>query len=216
MELTRVQKIILAAGLLLVLGGVFVLSLRSSAHTDAGIELVAEEPPEPEARTILVQVAGEVNKPGVYRLREQSRVMDAIAAAGGLTENADIESLNLVARVTDGQKLTIEAKPPDIASREVGRQDATPHNPGTKAAAPDSLPPSSSAEHPRRMAVEKININTAEPRELARLPGIGEKLAQRIVYHRHQNGPFRRIEDLTQVEGIGDETLMKIRPYLTR
>ncbi|MFP3905010.1 MAG: helix-hairpin-helix domain-containing protein, partial [Armatimonadota bacterium] len=184
------------------------------------IELVAEEPPEPNMKQILVQIAGEVHHPGVYRLAGKSRVMDAIAAAGGLTENADTESLNLVARVTDGQKLTIESKPPEVAPSETIVPDGSTERPGTWPASAQSLPPASAAsrssEASRHVAGKKININTAQPHELATLPGIGEKLAQRIVYHRHQNGPFRRIEDLTEVEGIGEETLMKLRPYLTR
>lgn len=214
MELTRVQRIILAAGLLLVLGGVFVLSLRSSAQSDAGVELVAEEPPAPETKTILVQVAGEVKNPGVYHLADRSRVMDAIAAAGGLTENADTEAINLVARVTDGQKLTIQSKPPDVSPASKAGKAATAQQSSTGAAPSHSSPPASSSR--RHVAAGKISINSAQPHDLATLPGIGEKLAQRIVYHRHQNGPFRRLEDLTDVEGIGEETLMKIRPYIRR
>lgn len=138
-----------------------------------------------------VHVTGAVARPGVYALPPGSRVQDALQAAGGPTEDADLERLNLARRLQDGEQVRVPRRstpqPPALAGT------ATP------AASPEAL---------------KININTATAQELEALPGIGPTLAQRIVAYREANGPFTSIEQLLEVKGIGPVLLEKIRPYI--
>lgn len=216
-ELTRIQKIILAAGLLIIIGGVFVLSLRSPETPPHHVNLVAQDPPPEEQKQIVVHVAGAVQNPGLYRLPENARVVNAVRAAGGFTEKADEEAVNLAAKLTDGQKLVIQQIPTSAPDTETATTQPDRDSSTSRTSPPPN--PQTASAHSRpdteQTVRRKISINTAQPQQLAMLPGIGETLARRIAYYRHQNGPFRRIEDLTAVDGIGDDTLQKIRPYIT-
>jgi competence protein ComEA len=143
---------------------------------------------------VVVDVRGAVETAGVYELPPGARVQDAITAAGGLAEVADLSTINLARRVRDGEVVTILELP---ASGK-----ASP----TVASVDDA---SIDASHPR------ININTATAEELDVLPGVGEVTAARIIAHRDQNGPFRTVDDLIQVEGIADRTIDAFRDMVT-
>ncbi|HET6846284.1 MAG TPA: ComEA family DNA-binding protein [Anaerolineales bacterium] len=188
----RVMYVIVgvAAGFVLA-GGVFLL-----ARPDAGVPVVLEAPPTQPP--LQVHVIGAVLRPGLYIFAEGSRVQDAITAAGGLTSDAQIEGINLAAKLEDGQQL-------DIPSG----------GPGAAAAAPTAafrvLPSSEPTAAP---SGDMIDINTASAEELATLPGIGPTTAQRIVDYRTEHGPFGRIEDLMNVAGIGPATFDNIRALI--
>jgi competence protein ComEA len=144
--------------------------------------------PSPET-VLLVDVAGWVRRPGVYQFAEGARVIDAIDAAGGARPGALLQSLNLAAPLVDGTQILVPregAAPPD-GSVVVG--------PGVVAGL--------------------VNVNTATPAELETLPGIGEVIAQAIVDHRTDNGPFTSVDQLLDVSGIGDATLESIRELVT-
>ena len=148
------------------------------------------EPVTPTPATINVYVSGAVNKPDVYILPLNAIVKDAIAAAGGATEDADLDRINLATRL--------------------GRSDA-----GVCAASRRSRaasPPDGSAPG---AAAEKININTASVEELDKLPGIGPSIANAIIDYRTTNGPFKQIEDINAVKGIGDALFEKIKDQIT-
>lgn len=143
---------------------------------------------------IIVDVRGAVNQPGVYTLPVGSRVQDALARAGDVTNDADTRALNLARRLNDGEQLYVPRQ-----------GEATP------------VPPSASARGaPTATRVpSKININTATVDELDALPGIGPALAQRIVDYRTQNGDFKTIEDIKKVRGIGDALFNQIKDLIT-
>ena len=137
------------------------------------------------ARRITVYVSGAVRLPGRYRLPASATLADALQAAGGLTEEADISGLDLFAPLADGQKVEIPLR--STASPHTEQEDTTP----------------------------KVNVNTASREELMQLPGIGPKLADAIIRYRETYGPFRRPEDLLKVKGIGPKKLQQLRPFLT-
>ena len=142
----------------------------------------------PTPYTLHVYVTGAIQHPDVYLLPEGSIVKDALEAAGGATEEADLERINLALSVTDGQQVHV----PRLG------EDNSP------------VPPPSG-----QPATAKVNINTADAATLESLPGIGPSLAQRIVAHRQANGPFERIEDVMDVSGIGTATFEGIQDLLS-
>ncbi|OYT68581.1 MAG: competence protein ComEA [Armatimonadetes bacterium JP3_11] len=158
------------------------------------------EPPSPT--TLAVHVAGAVKQPGVYRLPPDSRVEDAIRHAGGATANADLDALNLAETLTDGQKIYVprkgEAPPPTLAT------NAT-HS--TTQANPRRAKPTSAVRFP-------LDLNTATAEQLEAIPGIGPVLAQRIVDYRHTKGRFQSVDELLEVQGIGQKRLETMRPYV--
>lgn len=129
---------------------------------------------------VLVHVLGAVAEPGLVELGEGARVVDAIAAAGGLTTEADPAGVNLARAVADGEQLVVPV---------VGAPPAEGSSAGAAAGSP---------------ADGKVHLNTADVAELDTLPRIGPALAQRIIDWREANGPFTSTEQLLDVAGIGD------------
>jgi competence protein ComEA len=128
---------------------------------------------------VTVDVAGAVNAPGVYSLPLNSRVIDAIKAAGNTLKGADVSDINLARIVKDGEQVYIY--PPGKAGSSVR----------------------TSAQRVKTRASGPIALNRASTKELETLDGIGPVLAARIVSYRSQNGPFLTVEDLLKVSGIG-------------
>lgn len=148
---------------------------------------------DPEA-SIVVSVEGAVMNPGVYRLPRDARVNDAVLAAGGLNANADLATVNLAARLRDGQRLVVPAEsnePENFASSPAASRAA-------------ALPQTST-----------ININTASIEELDALPGIGPAKAQAIIDYRTAHGPFRSVDELVLVDGISLAMLERLRPLIS-
>jgi competence protein ComEA len=142
-------------------------------------------------------VAGAVVRPGLYDLPEDSRVMDAIEAAGGFVAEADKNSLNLAARVEDAQRLDVPFVAGFVPEADQGFAVISE---GT----PSSLTGS-----------ELVDINTASLAELDKLPGIGPTTAQKIIEYREVAGPFTNIEDIVNVSGIGAATFDEIKDLIT-
>lgn len=155
----------------------------------------------PTIGTIVVFVSGAVSKPGVYTLPAGSRVGDAVSMAGGLRPDADLEQINLAARIVDEEHVSVPEKgaTPVVFSQQ--RQPTPPH-------------PTPIAT-PKPGVTEKININKATATELEDLPGIGPSLAERIVAFREANGPFKNVEELTLVPGIKEGIMSSIRALIT-
>ncbi len=145
---------------------------------------------ESEAGKIIVDVAGAVNNPKVVELPADSRVTDAISAAGGLTEDADTSSINQAAFLNDGEKIYI----PEI---------------GEYGGSVSGLNTSSIAQQ-----ASKIDINTATSEELQTLNGVGPATAEKIISYRSDVGYFKDISELKNVEGIGDKTFDKLKDYI--
>lgn len=163
------------------------------AGTDAAGEAVA-------ATEVIVHVIGEVRQPGVVELEAGSRVLDAIAAAGGATEQADLTVLNLALPLNDGEQIEVY----DVEAAERIRESGERPSVGeTGAGAAQGVNSSGT-----------VNINTATADELTQLSGIGPALAQRIIDWRDSNGAFTSVEQLLEVSGIGAKTLDKFREHV--
>jgi competence protein ComEA len=157
------------------------------------------------AAATVVQVAGAVMSPGLYSLTAGARVDDAVRAAGGLAAEAAADQLNLAAKVVDGQRLYVPRS-----------GEATPPATGSSAGAA-SNPPSglSSTAGASGSSSVMVDINSATAEQLDELPGVGPTTAEAIVEYRTANGPFRSVEDLANVKGIGPAKLARIRPHAT-
>lgn len=164
----------------------------------AAIRIVEPTPrPSHTPAWVVVHVTGAVRHPGVYTLAENSRLKDAVEAAGGLASDADQAALNLATVLRDGQRVHVPASGESA--------------PVAAAIAPASAPAASTSAQPGAL----ININTASAKELESLPGIGAVLAQRILDDRQANGPYAAVDDLVRVRGIGPVVLENLRPLVT-
>ena len=157
--------------------------------------------------TSTVHVAGAVKNPGVYNLPSSSRVIDAIEKAGGATENADLDQINLADYISDGQKIEVPSF----------KQDNTLSNYKLITDKLEQLDANNGDSANKKSSVksELVNINTADSSELQSLPGIGATIAKNIVEYRKENGNFETIEDLKNVSRIGDKTFDKLKDLIT-
>ncbi|MBM7623123.1 helix-hairpin-helix domain-containing protein [Sporohalobacter salinus] len=141
---------------------------------------------------ILVQVGGEVNQPGVYKLREGSRVFRLLDKAKGTTSKANLDQMNLVKKLKDGEKIIVPKK--NIIEEKsdkikVNNEERTDEN--------------------------KINLNTASKKELKELYRVGSVLAERIIEYRNRHGGFKDITELKKVSRIGEKTFQNNKERLT-
>jgi competence protein ComEA len=178
---------------IVVLAGTIFLLRRPESSAVVTITTATPRPTATPA-SIIVDVRGAVNKPGVYALPLGSRVQDALTQAGDVTIHADARSLNLARRLNDGEQIYVLT---------VGEATPTP------------LPASGKAAPTATKVSGKININTATLAELDTLPGIGPAIAQRIIDYRTQSGDFKTIEDVKKVRGIGDALFSQIKDLIT-
>ena len=176
----------------ILVAGIAFLAARWPAP--GGVQILPPEPsptpmPSPTPGLARVYVSGAVRSPGVYALPPGSIAQDAVQAAGGPTQDADLSLVNLAARVADGQQVHVPRVGEKVAQKS---STAVPRSPSSP-----------------------LNINTATAAELEQLPGIGPSLAARIVQYRQEHGPFRTVDALLLVSGIGPATLDRIRPLIT-
>lgn len=150
----------------------------------------AESDGQTAAAQIYVDIGGQVKNPGVYTVKEGTRLFEVIEKAGGLTEDAFIEQVNQAEAVTDGQKIV-------IPSDEDVQQ---------------SLPPQTALG---KDGSGLVNINSADSQTLQEIPGVGPATAEKIIAYRTENGRFSSIEDLKNVSGIGDKTFEKMKDKIT-
>ena len=150
-----------------------------------------------EKSGVYVYICGEVAAPGVYELSEGSRIYEAVDAAGGFTENAARESVNLASKVSDGMQITIYNKE-EAASLPAGSGSAV-GNTGQGGTSGSGL----------------VNLNTATKEELMTLKGIGEAKAEDIIRYREKSGGFKKIEDIMKISGIKEAGFQKIKDNIT-
>ncbi len=168
--------------------------LATPVGSAAAQTLPAETPPDSSASAggeVTVDVAGKVRRPGIVVLEAGARVIDAVEAAGGARPRVDLSTLNLARLLVDGEQIL------------VGTPAATA---ATGATAP--LPPGT-VDGPL------VNLNTADQVQLETLPDVGPVTAQAIIAWRTENGGFTAVEELLEVDGIGDATLATISPHVT-
>lgn len=161
---------------------------------------------------VIFQVSGCVKSPNVYALPRGSRIVDAVRIAGGPKPGADLQSLNLAAKIEDGSRIFVPSSQPNAANAaaSVVAQPAS-----LSANSPPA--PSSKASDSRKLSKPGeglVHINSADANELQRLPGVGPSTAQKIIEYRTQIGKFARPEQLDDVKGIGPKKLEKMRPFV--
>jgi competence protein ComEA len=193
-EVTRPQlaAYALAAALMAVLGLRFLHGEQSASGAPpaagSGTHARAVSIERPASTGALVHVAGSVRHPGVYRLHDGARVKDAVVRAGGPRRGADVNAINLAAKVADGQQVVVPRKG---AAAPPGAADGGPG----EAAAPSG----------------PISLNSATAEQLDTLDGVGPATARKILDWRREHGGFRSIDDLGQVPGIGPKKLAALR-----
>jgi competence protein ComEA len=203
-DLTRSQLLVYAAVAiaLLVVGARWVLASGSSASSDPGVSYASSgsgsSPSSgsgsfsagPGGEDVVVDVTGEVSDPGVYRMPAGSRVNDALARAGGATADANLEAINLAARLSDGQQVVV---------------------PSTTAPAPTAA---STAGGTASSSAGPISLGSATVADLDTIDGIGPVTAQNIVEFRDQHGGISSVDELSQISGIGPATMESLRAGL--
>ena len=181
---------------------IYVLTEESTVSDENKKEKREDEKENISNKEITVYVSGEVNKSGVVTLKEGDRLAVAVEKLGGTTKKADLNNINLAIRVKDEEHYIIpkigEAKQEDLkdVNNTKDIENAEIKNENT---AKDS---------------SKININTATLEELDKLPGVGEATANKIISHREENGQFKNIEDIKNVNGIGDKKFEKMKELI--
>lgn len=189
--------------------------VRAPETVEAGAAAVAEDPlraggagpvprpvagappsplPEP-AGEIVVDVSGKVHRPGVQRLPAGSRVADALRAAGGVRAGTDVTGLNRARVLMDGEQVAVGLPQAPAA--------AAPGATGGAAGAPGTFAPAA-----------PLSLSAATKEQLETLPGVGPVLAQHIIDHRTEHGGFRSVDELRQVNGIGDRRFADLRPLV--
>ena len=138
-----------------------------------------------QAAKLVVHVVGAVRRPGLYRLREGSRIADAVARAGGATRRADLALVNLAAPLADGAQVVVPVRVPAVAGASSNGDTPAPAGP--------------------------LHLNTATVEQLDELPGVGPVTAQKIVDWREKHGAFTSVDDLDAIPGIGPARLEQLR-----
>ena len=140
-----------------------------------------------EENFILIHISGYVKNPGLVKLKDGSRINDAIESAGGLSNNADLTNINLAYILEDGEKIYIPKKGEEIENSLINIS----------------------------INSSKININKATQSELETLPGVGPSTALKIINYREKNGKFSKIEDIKNISGVGDAKYENIKDYIS-
>lgn len=203
---SKQKTAIIIAGVIVVGIFIFYMSTKANNYDYSAInEITEDETKEDEQETeeeietkeivtkeIVVHITGAVKEEGIVRIKEGSRIIDAIEAAGGMTEEVNLEMINLAYTLKDGQKIYVpklsdakrefkEGEDSNIVIVDNGRTE----------------------ENPSSSSSTKININTANISQLESISGIGESTASKIIEYREKNGKFKTIEDIKNVSGIG-------------
>ena len=210
-NLTKKQKIIvIAIAGIVAIGIMYFIYNKNQVKEDINIEneilvnSVITNENNINDDIVVIHITGSVKNPGIVKLKEGSRIEDAIEAAGGLTENADITKVNLAYIVEDGTKIKI----PSASEEDIGDEDIIDSKSGDNIIIEENTVSSNNS-------TQTININKATEKEFETLPGIGPSLASKIIEYRNQNGKFGSIEDIKNVNGIGDSKYEKIKDLIT-
>ncbi|WP_180758862.1 helix-hairpin-helix domain-containing protein [Enterococcus faecalis] len=157
-------------------------------------EVATDATKERTETMIYVDIKGAVKVPGIYQLKNQHRIWDALALAGGVSEEADTAQVNYAQKVKDQMIIYVPKKGESVAQSLETLQESAPAQQNQE---------------------EKINVNTATEAELQTISGIGAKKAQEIIRFRDEQGPFKTVEELKNVPGIGEKTVERLKDMLT-
>lgn len=174
---------------------------------------------EVSENTVSVDIKGAVNVPGVYNVKENSRVGDVLAIAGGSRDDADLSVINLSKKVYDEMVVIIYTKNEVKKFTEVKKEETTKQekcvNNNENITNNACVCPSPTISNTIENTTKKISLNSASKDELTTLSGIGESKALLIIEYREKNGPFKSIEELKNISGIGDSLFEKIKENIT-
>lgn len=190
---------IAVAALVLIAAAIFTVTRAQTVTVQHEAETTSPQSPvlaETSSGKVFVHVVGAVRKPGVLELKANSRVVDAIEAAGGVAEGAALSAINLARMVTDGEQISVPTEEMVNAAAAASTAGAA----GAVGAAGGNV---------------LLNLNSADANALESLPGVGPALAGRIIDWRTSNGGFRTVDDLNQVSGIGGKLLERIRSLVS-
>ena len=257
MHLTGKHKInALGAGILL-LGGMSYVGLRSlrseasmsvaplaapsPAPADSTVPPAVKDrpaettalPPTEAPKQVVVAMAGAVKTPGLLHLPLDARVDDAIKRAGGAKADADLETINLAAKLVDGDQVFVPAKKKEEPARVAEAERVAPKyrggavSPHYAPVVPDmpatiggALPAGSLSVQPAHARAAKaktsgpVSLNTGSEAQFETLPGVGPATAQKILDYRMEHGGFSSVEEITAVKGIGPKKFEKMKPFL--
>ena len=180
------RAILILFGGFLIVGALFV-SMNIGGKAEALPAIKVPEAPT-IAPVVVVDVAGKVKKPGVYKLPSGSRAVDAVTAAGGAKPGVDLSDINLAHVLTDGEQILVGAPKISTNSRVKSSKKIKVNGP--------------------------ININSANLAQLDALPGVGPVIAARIISYREKNGPFKAIEELRKVPGMGASKFAQLQSQI--
>jgi competence protein ComEA len=190
---------------LLILAALFLFLFRTGSQEEKELSQSIDSEDISSVKTditedfIVVDVAGEVKSPSVIELPIDSRINDAIVAAGGLTKDADISQINRAAPLSDGEKIYIPKKADQSIEEETDMTGSEEESTSVQNESTGNI---------------KININLAKSEKLQEIPGVGPVTAEKIIAYRTEHGLFRKLEDLMKVSGIGEKTFEKMQPYI--
>lgn len=193
------KRYLLIAGVLLVITLFFVsqffIKEQSIAQPNdmklATPEESVEVPEKPKKVKIFVDIKGAVLHPGLYEVLPETRVANLIKLAGGLTEQADAKKINLAQQLQDEMVVYVPI---------IGEEPVVQENETKTAQETDS---------------SKINLNKATLEELQKIPGVGQKKAEAILQYREEKGAFKKIEEITEISGIGPNTFEKLKEFIS-
>lgn len=202
-ETSLKMKIIIIAAAVIIIGtiGLYIHNITNDDENYQEIEETStnqneEIETENTQEKIMVHIIGEVKNQGVVVLESGARIVDAIEAAGGETDEADLTKLNLAYILNDGEKIKVPKKGEE-------QQEYITSASGLE------------TSEENKTESQKININTANLEELTKLPGIGEATANKIISYRKETGKFKTIEDLKNVPGIGNSKFDNLKDMIT-
>lgn len=160
-----------------------------------------------QEKTIGIHIKGEVNNPGYYEVKNGSRLNDVIKKAGGKTNDADLNRVNLAQKVIDGEEIIIPKKGEPLDTATNSNVYYTQENKFDKENGYDRLS--------QEINSEIVNINSADMYQLCRISGIGEATAEEILTYRKKKGAFKSIEEIKNVKGISDRKFEEIKDKIT-
>ena len=173
-----------------------ITDVAQSSATNTSNDSKASQSTTDKPDKIYVEIKGSVAQPNVYQVAADARINDLVKLAGGLTKDADSRQINLAQPLQDGMSIYVPKKGEDLLVQE------------------QTDPPATSSAIGEAGVPNKINLNQADATQLQQVSGIGPKKAADIIDYRQKDGPFKSVDELTNVNGIGEKTLANIRDEL--
>ena len=216
----RYKKQIIIISIILILLSISGYFIYINIPKKEEIKISKEEPikntkPEKvEEKKYKVDIKGQINNPGIYEVPISSRVIDVINLAGGLTVNADTSVINLSKKVLDEMVIIVYSKE-EVANFKKTKEIEQQVQNQCVQKDENSLKNDACISSNNNISTNKISINNATKEELMTLPGIGESKAKDIIDYRTKNGPFKKLEDLKNIPGIGENVYNNLKENIT-